>query len=149
LKGADEAGGDQPVLRRAGQVDAVDDDSAGGQRDEARDRVHERGLAGPVRADQAHDLAALERQIDAVDGPDAFEVDANALRDQLPVARAVDGAFHRLLTWPLFHRRRLAGAGAAVADARDRLHRVHADLLVHAVRELLDRVRGRLGPVAG
>src|SRR3990172_5947780 len=43
--------------------------------------------------------------------------------------------------------RRLTRARAAVPDVRDRLDRVCPDLLVHAVREQLDRVGGRLGPV--
>ena len=36
----------------------------------------------------------LERQIDAVDGPDALEVDVDSLRDQLRLVRAVDNRRH-------------------------------------------------------
>jgi hypothetical protein len=42
---------------------------------EARDGVDERRLAGTVRPDQTENLAALEKQIDAVDGLDAVEAD--------------------------------------------------------------------------
>src|SRR5581483_12118980 len=56
-------------------------------------------------------------------------------------------AFIAPASLPLLHLRRLARAGAPVTDVRNRLHGVRADLLVLAVRELLDRVRGRLRPV--
>src|SRR6266508_3629966 len=45
-------------------------------------------------------LRLLEGQVDAVDGPDAFEVDADPLRDELPGARAVDSVLHRFLLVP-------------------------------------------------
>ena len=78
-------------------VHAVHRDRPAVERDEPADGVHERRLARTVRADQAHDLPLLESQIDAVDGPDALEVDADALRDELRRLRAVDSAFHAQL----------------------------------------------------
>jgi hypothetical protein len=42
-------------------------------------------------------VTALEGQVDAVDGPDALEVDVDALRDQLLGARTVDSALHPFL----------------------------------------------------
>src|SRR5205085_12113007 len=101
-------------------------------------------LAGAVRPDQAHDLTSLERQIDAVDGPNALEVDVDSLRDQLLVARTVDNRRHLRSTGA----RRRPGARAAVADVGDRLQLPAVDLLVLSVRPLLDRVHRRLWPVA-
>src|SRR6266545_6067889 len=100
LEGADDAAGHEPLRLPAGRVDAVEDHPSPRERDKARDGVHERRLARAVRADQAHDLTALEGQVDAVDGPDAFEVDADPLRDELPGARAVDSVLHRFLLVP-------------------------------------------------
>src|SRR5581483_3302505 len=116
--------------------------------DEARDSVHERRLPRSVRADQPHDLPPLERQVDAVDRPDALEVDANLLRDQFRGARAVDGGGHRLTSRLLPHGRRLAPARAAVADVWNEVDLPVVHLLVLAVRPLLDRVRSRLWTVA-
>ena len=50
------------------------DDAARGPL-EAREDVDERGLSGAVRADQAQDLAAAQREVDAVHGLHASEVD--------------------------------------------------------------------------
>ncbi len=38
-----------------------------------RDAVEERGLAGAVGTDQAHQLAGLDRKVDLIDGSDAEE----------------------------------------------------------------------------
>src|SRR3954452_13172937 len=92
-------GGAEPVPHEPwrvppGFVDARDRDAAGRERDERAYRVHEGRLAGAVRADQAHDLALTQRQVDAVDGPDALEVDADVLRAELRGRRPVDGRRH-------------------------------------------------------
>src|SRR5208337_3953843 len=50
-----------PALRRyAGDVAAVEQDRAGGGRDEAADQIEESGLAGAVRADYGTQLALLD-----------------------------------------------------------------------------------------
>ena len=52
---------------------AVDEDLAGVGGVRARQRVHQRRLAGAVAADEADDLAGVEVDADAVDGVDAAE----------------------------------------------------------------------------
>ena len=69
---------DELLRRPAGDIVTGERDAARGEGHEARDSIHEGRLAGSVRADQAHDLPLLERQVDAVDGSDALEVDVDA-----------------------------------------------------------------------
>src|SRR5262249_54288601 len=144
------AAGDETLRPPARHVRPAQLDAAAGQRHEARDGVHEGRLAGAVRADQTQDAALLEREVDAVDGPDALEVDADALRDELREARAVAVVRHLVSeACRLAGLRRHAEARAAVADIRDLLDVPGVDLLVDSVRVELDRVVSRLGPVAG
>ena len=46
---------------------------------DARDHVEERRLPGTVRADEAHDGASLDREVDVVDGDEASELLAQRL----------------------------------------------------------------------
>ena len=52
---------------------AADQDLAGGDRLEARDRVEQRGLAAAGRADQDEKAALLERDVDALEDFQAAE----------------------------------------------------------------------------
>ena len=58
---------------------------AGRGREERRQHVHRRRLPGPVRAQEAVDLAGRDRQVDPVDRPDRLEGPDQAL-DLDPVA---------------------------------------------------------------
>ena len=62
------------VRRLAGDVVAVEDDPAGGRLVDAGEHVEERRLAGAVRADQADDRAARDREVDVVDGDEPAEL---------------------------------------------------------------------------
>src|SRR5438132_5162899 len=119
LKGTDEAVLRKPLRRPVRDIQIAEHYTASREWHEARDRVHEGGLAGPVGTDQTHDLTLFERQIYAIDGPDALEVDTDSFRGQLELVRAVDSCRHRVSALPLLHGRRLARAGAAVADFRN------------------------------
>ena len=64
-----------PRMRRPiGDVGAVEDDAAGGRRKQAADEIDDRALARAVRADEAENFAARDRQIDAIDRADAAEM---------------------------------------------------------------------------
>ena len=56
-----------PVRRRPRQVDAVDDDRAGGRLVEPCDEPQRRRLAAAGRAEQRDELALLELEVDAVE----------------------------------------------------------------------------------
>ena len=62
------------VARRLRDVLPVEDDRARRRLVEAGHAVHERGLARPVRADDAEDLALSDREVDAVHGGEAAEL---------------------------------------------------------------------------
>jgi hypothetical protein len=69
----------RPTLDHAqgADVPALQGDTAAGEAAPARDGVDDGGLAGTVGADEAADLAALQRQVDAVQGLDAAVVDGH------------------------------------------------------------------------
>ena len=77
LEGAPDAALAALRRRQARDVLAVEPDRAFGRRQHARDQVEQRRLAGAVRADQADDLAAADRDRDVAVGDQAAE----ALRD--------------------------------------------------------------------
>ena len=58
----------QCLALQGGDVDAVEDDGAGGRRLEVEDGLAERGLAAAGLPDQAVGLTATDAQVDAVDG---------------------------------------------------------------------------------
>ena len=58
------------ALRLAAQVGAGDGRLAGGRREERREHPERGGLAGPVRAEEAEDLAGADVEVDAADGFD-------------------------------------------------------------------------------
>jgi hypothetical protein len=57
----------------------ADVDHALGRLDESAQSVDERRLPGAVRPDQPEDLLLAEREVDAVHGLDALEVDLDSL----------------------------------------------------------------------
>src|SRR4051812_38184238 len=59
------------VRPRAGDIAVLEVHPAGGRRMNAGDEIDQRCLAGPVRADQADDLALVDGEADAVDGVEA------------------------------------------------------------------------------
>ena len=63
-------------------IDAAEPDAAGLRAVHAGHQVDEGGLAGPVGADQADDLALLETEAHIVDGLDAAEAMAEAIGHQ-------------------------------------------------------------------
>ena len=68
LEGARDAA---PAARGGGErgdVVAAEEHAAHGRRQEPRDQVEQRGLAGTVRADDRAQLTGLDREADAVDG---------------------------------------------------------------------------------
>ena len=69
---------DARVRRQAGHVGAVEDDAAGSGRKQSADQVDDRALARAVRADEAENFAARDREIDAVDRANAAEMLAEA-----------------------------------------------------------------------
>src|SRR5207248_6649523 len=73
LERACEPGAPAPLRRPPGDVALLELDPAGRREVEARDHVHERRLAGSVRADEADHLAACELEIDVGERPHAFE----------------------------------------------------------------------------
>jgi hypothetical protein len=58
-----------PVCRQMRDVLALVENGAGDARQPAANRHQQRGLARPVGADQRHDLAIADLQIDGVEGP--------------------------------------------------------------------------------
>src|SRR5690606_33289128 len=63
-----------PVRLQAGDVRAVEEDPPGGRLQHAADQVEAGGLAGPVGADQAADLARSDVEREPVHGGNAAEV---------------------------------------------------------------------------
>ena len=57
----------------AGDVGAVEDDAPAGRRLHAADRLQQRRLAGPVRADEGDDLALVDRERDSGDCRESAE----------------------------------------------------------------------------
>ncbi len=68
-----EPGPPAAVRRPARDLDPAELDPARGRQVEAGEQVHERRLPGPVRPDQADDLALLEREVDILERLDACE----------------------------------------------------------------------------
>ena len=66
----------QPVRRRPQHVGAVEAGPSRPRAGKARDAVEQRGLAGPVRPDQAADLAGGDGEVDAVERAQPAEVQA-------------------------------------------------------------------------
>ena len=60
--------------QQLGNILALENDLAGGLREEAADQIEERGLAGAVRTDDGAQLALLDRHRHAVDGDQAAEM---------------------------------------------------------------------------
>src|SRR5207249_9332804 len=69
-----------------GDVETVDERAPGARRDDAREEPDRRGLAGPVRPEEAHDLAALDGERHAVDGGAGAEPFGQVLGDDHPTA---------------------------------------------------------------
>src|SRR5262245_2586025 len=61
------------MRRPAGHVAALQLDGPGCRPIETAEDVHERRLAGPVRPDEADDLALVELEVDAAKRLDSFE----------------------------------------------------------------------------
>ena len=82
----DSSSGDMPVMSSSQNATL-----AGRRLDLAEDRVEQRRLAGAVRADDADDLAGLQRERHAVDGLDRAVVLADVLdfEERLAAARHV------------------------------------------------------------
>src|SRR5690606_4887892 len=92
-----------PVHRFAGDVAAVEHDAAGVGRHQADDHVETGGLAGAVRAEQADDLAGVERQSEFAYHLALAVALAQALGDQhqLPSWSALAPLGRmRVRTWP-------------------------------------------------
>jgi hypothetical protein len=70
------------VRRLPADVDAVEHDLAGRLPVDAGEHVEERRLPRAVRADQAHDRAGRNREVDVVDGDETAELLANAACDE-------------------------------------------------------------------
>jgi hypothetical protein len=68
--------------RQAGDVLAVEQDAAGGAQRRAAHGHQQRGLAGAVGADQRHDLAGLDLEVDAAQRLDAPVAGEQALDRQ-------------------------------------------------------------------
>ena len=56
------------MRRQAGNLTPFKPDRSGGRRERAGDQIEGRRLTRPVRADEAQDLALLDREIDLIDG---------------------------------------------------------------------------------
>src|SRR5262249_23118361 len=77
------------VRRQAGGARAVDGDAAGARRVDAADAVHQRGLAGAVRADHAEHFPRRHLEVEAVERGEAAEARHQALdQDRGPHAAA-------------------------------------------------------------
>src|SRR5258706_13621301 len=61
-------------LRHAGDVLAAEEDAARARRERAGEQVHERGLAGAVRADEGMARAGLEREVDPLRDRERAEI---------------------------------------------------------------------------
>ena len=77
---------DTPVHLQRADVFAVEQDRTRVRRQCTRQQIHQRTLAGAVRADQGMQLAGLDLQIGTVNGCDASEVLMQAMRLQLRAA---------------------------------------------------------------
>src|SRR5438132_408619 len=80
LKRAHQAELDDPMRPPPGDVMAVEPDRSGRGREEPRQQVEARGLAGAVGADQADDLPLVDGEIEAVDRGQSPEVLAETAR---------------------------------------------------------------------
>ena len=87
----------------------------------ARERAHQRRLAGAVAADEADDLAGVEVDDDVVDGMDAAERDADVAHlDERRARRAtVTGSVARLAASAIRLRRAVDGVEADGDDEHD------------------------------
>jgi hypothetical protein len=79
LKGAADAERRDAVRRRLEERPALERDPPVAERVEARQAIEERRLAGAVRADEADDVAARDRERHPVEGDDAAETDRHVL----------------------------------------------------------------------
>ena len=82
LEGATDAELDDRVRRLADHLDAVEHDRPGGRHVDPGDLVEERRLAGAVRADQRHDGAARDDEVDVVGRDEAAELLPHLVGDQ-------------------------------------------------------------------
>ncbi|KAG1530812.1 hypothetical protein G6F50_017071 [Rhizopus delemar] len=96
LEGARDAGGGDVRWRQANQRLAREFHRAGGRHIDAGQHVHHGALAGPVRADQAVDGAALDGQVHLVQRLQAAELHQSGL----PVSAARRVEKNRLRTKP-------------------------------------------------
>ena len=83
---------------------------ARGRRQQAGQHLHRRGLAAAVRAEEAEDLAALDREADAVDGGEVAEAAGQVARRRWP-ARRRRGARGGMSQRPVAGARRLRQQG--------------------------------------
>jgi len=79
LKRATDPEIDDPVRRLPGDLAPLEANRARVRRERTGEHVEDRALAGSVRADQAEDLALLDRERHAVDGREATEALGEAL----------------------------------------------------------------------
>src|SRR5256712_3409200 len=79
LKGATDAEVDDPVRRLAGDLAPLETDRAAVRDQGARQHVEDRALAGPVRADQAQNLALVDHERHVADGREAAEALGEAM----------------------------------------------------------------------
>ena len=77
-----------PVHRQRGDVAAVEGDAAFVRRQQPGDHVETGGLAGAVRAEQPHHLAALQREADTADHRPVAVALAEIDREQAAAARS-------------------------------------------------------------
>ncbi|MEY9676231.1 hypothetical protein ABIE93_006165 [Bradyrhizobium elkanii] len=100
LEGAPDAALAAFRRRQLGHVLAVEDDRALGRRQHARDQVEQRRFASAVRADQADNLAAPDRDRDIAVGDEAAEALPDSARFQQRRHRAAPLRRENTLTRP-------------------------------------------------
>src|SRR5581483_3599130 len=111
LEGAGDAAIDDLVGLEPDNALAGEDQLAAGRREQAGDDVEERGLAGPVRADQAEHLALFDLNGDAADGAQAAEDFGYlaSLQERAHAERTPAYWYGLMPFGPRFRRRRAAG----------------------------------------
>ena len=82
LKRARHARRQRPVRLCAGDVAILEHDPSAGDRQDAADQIDRGALARAVGADQAEDLALLDREIQLIDGTDTAEMLAEGFEFQ-------------------------------------------------------------------
>jgi hypothetical protein len=95
-------------IGRAREADhpAVEPDPPGGRGERARDDLDQGRLAGPVVAEQAHDLAAADREADLVQRHDRPEALAQAFDLQQGLCRGRRGIGHQRIGFRVLRGRR-------------------------------------------